>query len=242
MIISIATHQDAAYHESGHATALAVRTGILTEHLFVGCKPDGTNAAGISDAPYIPRTEITDWDLIIYNLAGHAAERLFNPNANRDGALSDDIVAEKVLRGRFPTDSWADTLNLVELQTTEILQTHWKCIQELATAILAVPSRTVTILGEDYRVHKLCSSKIAEILTDNAIQTSKQFGSDHADERFEKLLKRHLTNTRLAEGSLTLATEFRKWRRFSEMKVSTLAASNHQAWLDNFGTANAEEK
>jgi hypothetical protein len=238
--MSIATRQDAAHHESGHAAALAVRTGILTEHLFVGCKPDGTNAAGINDAPRIPITEMSGWDLIIYNFAGHAAEHLLNPTANRDGALRDDIIAEKVLR-TFHSDFWADTLDLAEQATTELVQTYWKCIQELAAAILAVPPRTVTILGEDYHVHKLCSSKIAEILSDNGIQTPKQFGSDYTTAIFEKQLERQVTNIRLAERSPIVATEFRTWRRFSEMKVPTFEVPNHQVWLDHFGTASAEE-
>jgi hypothetical protein len=240
--MSIATRQDAAHHESGHAAALAVRTGILTEHLFVGCKLDGTNAAGINDAPRIPITEMSSWDLIIYNFAGHAAEHLFNPNANRNGALRDDIIAEKVLRRTCHPDFLADMLDLAEQLTTELVQTHWKCIQELAAAILAVPPRTVTILGEDYHVHKLCASKIAEILSDNRIQTPKQFGSDYTNAIFEKHLERQVTNTRLAERSPIVATEFRNWRRFSEMKVPTLEVPNHQMWLDYFGTASAEEK
>jgi len=239
--MSIATRQDAAHHESGHATALAVRAGILTEHLFVGCKPDGTNATGINDAPRIPITEMSGGDLIIYNFAGHAAEHLFNPNANRNGALRDDIIAEKVLR-TFHPDFWADMLDLAEQLTTELVQTHWKCIQELAAAILAVPPRTVTILGEDYHVHKLRASKIAEILSDNGIQTPKQFGSDYTNTTFEKHLERQVTNTRLAERSPIVATEFRNWRRFSEMKVPTFEVPNHQIWLDCFGTASAEEK
>ena len=238
----MSTRQDAAHHESGHAVALAVRTGILTEHLFVGCKPDGTDAAGLNDASRIPITEMSSGDWIIYNFAGHAAEHRFNPNANRDGALRDDIITEKVLRLTFCPDLWADLLGLAEQETTELVQTNWKCIQELAVAIIAVPTRTVTILGENYHVHKLCASKIAEILRNNGIQTSKQFGSDYTDAMFEKLLVRHLTNTRLAERSPIVAAEFRNWRRFSEMKIMTLEAQNHQPWLDFFGTANAEEK
>ena len=53
-----------------------------------------------------------DW--MVYNLAGHAAERLFNPNANRHTALRDDITAEKVLRVSFPRDLWAEFLDLAE--------------------------------------------------------------------------------------------------------------------------------
>jgi hypothetical protein len=64
------TRQDAAHHESGHAAAVAVRTGILTEHLFVSCKPDGTNAAGMNDAPRIPITEMSSRDLIIWSISG----------------------------------------------------------------------------------------------------------------------------------------------------------------------------
>lgn len=240
--MSIATRQDAAHHECGHAVALAVRTGILTEHLFVGCKPNGTNAAGVNDAPRIPISEISVEDLIVYNFAGHAAERLFNPNANRNGALRDDIVAEKVLRFNCHPDLWADKLDSAEQVTSELVQTHWKCIQELAAAILTVPPRTVAILGEDYHVHKLSASNIAEVLRDNGIQISKQFGSDYRNATIEKLLERHVTNTRLAERSPIVATEFRNWRRFSEMKVPFFEVPNHKIWLDYFGIASAEEK
>jgi hypothetical protein len=240
--MSIAVGQDAALHESGHATALAVRTGIITEHLIVGCKPDGTNAAGITDAPRIPITEMSSEDLIIYNFAGHAAEHLFNPNANRNSALRDDIIADKVLRLTFHPDLWAGILDLAEQKTAELVQTHWKCIQELAAAILAVPPRMVSILGEDYYVHRLCSLKIGEILRDNGIQTSKQFGSDYADAIFDKFLERHVTNIRLNERSPIVATEFRNWRRFSETKVPISKVPNHEIWLDHFGTASAEEE
>ncbi|HEY4838826.1 MAG TPA: hypothetical protein VIH72_09470 [Candidatus Acidoferrales bacterium] len=180
-------------------------------------------------------------DLIIYNLAGHAAEHLLNPDANRDGALRDDIIAEKALRFDLDSNFWAYMLDLVEQETTELVQTHRKCIQELAAAILAVPPRTVTILGEDYQVHKLCASKIAEILSENGIGASNQFGSNYTDAKFEKLLERHVTNTRLAKRSPIIAAEFRNWRRFSEMKAPTLEAQNHQEWLDFFGTASATE-
>jgi hypothetical protein len=239
--MSTTTRHDAAYHESGHTAALAIRAGILTNNVFVVCKPDGANAAGMNDAPRIPIAEMSTLDLLIYNFAGHTAERLFNPNANRNGALRDDIVAEKAL-GDFQPDFSADTLDLVEQETAKLVQTHWKCIQELAAAILAVPPRTVNILGEDYHVHKLCASQVDEILRGNGIQTSKQFGSDCEDARIEKLLERHVTNTRFAERSPILESEFRNWRRFAEMKVGNLEAQNHQIWLDYFGTASAEEK
>jgi hypothetical protein len=59
---------------------------------------------------------------------------------------------------------------------------------------------------------------------------------------FEKLLERYVVAIRLAERSSVLATEFRNWRRFSEMKFlsPTTPRLNHQMWLDTFGKANAE--
>jgi hypothetical protein len=233
--VSIATCQDAAHHESAHATALAVRTGILTETLYVASKPDGTHAAGINDASRIPATEMKSVDLIIYNLAGYAAECLFNPNADRDGALRDDIVVEKILRMSYGTEAWAGLLDLIEDEIAELLRTNWKCIQELAAALLAVRPRIVNILGEEYRIYKLSAPKIEGVLNANGVFTSKRFGTDYTDAIFEKQLERQVTNIRLDERSQILANEFRHWRRFSEMKVQTLAALNHQAWLDHFG-------
>src|ERR1700676_1953813 len=227
--MSATTRQDAAHHESGHANALAVRTGILTDNLFVGCKPDGLYPAGNNDAPRIPITEMSAADWIIYNFAGHAAERLFNPIAHRNTALRDDITAEKVLRVSFRPELWVEVLDTAEQLTNELVQTHRKCIQELAGAILAVPPRTVTILGEEYHVHRLSAPEIAEVLRNNGIQTSKQFGSNDPDIMFERLLERYVVAIRLAERSSVLATEFRNWRRFSEMKFlhPTTPALNH---------------
>jgi hypothetical protein len=234
--MSATTSQDAARHESGHATALAVRTGILTDNLFVGCKPDGSYPAGITDASRIPITEMSAANWIIYNFAGHAAERLFNPNANRNSALQDDITAEKFLRLTVHPDFWIAALDNLEYLTAGLVDTHQNCIQELANAILAVPPRVVNILGEEYHVHKLSAPQIAEVLRNNGIETSKQFGSDDPDAMFERLLKRYVMAIRLANRSSVLATEFRNWRRFSEMKFPhpTTPPLNHQIWLDHF--------
>ena len=68
--------------------------------------------------------EMSSGDLIIYNFAGHAAEHLFDPNANRNGALRDDIIAEKVLRLTLHPDFWVDVVDLAEQETTELVQTH----------------------------------------------------------------------------------------------------------------------
>jgi len=233
------TLQDAARHESGHATALAIRTEILTDNLFVTCKPDGSHPAGINDAPRIPITEMSAADWMIYNLAGHSAECLFNPNANRNTALRDDITAERVLRVSFPPELWADVLGMAEQLTYELVETHRECIQELADAILAVSARAVVILGEEFHVRRLSAPQIAEVLRNNRIKTSKQFGSIDPDTMFEKLLERYVIAVRLAEKSSVLATEFRKWRRFSEMKFlhPTTPHLNHQMWLDYFDTA-----
>ena len=181
-----------------------------------------------------------DW--IIYNFAGHAAERLFNPNADRNAALRDDITAEKVLRFSFRFDLWADILDIAEQLTAELVQTHWKCIQELATAVLAVPPRVATVLDEGYHVHRLSAPQIAQVLNNNGIQTPKQFGSVDPDAMFDRLLDRDVAATRLALRSPLMTTEFRNLRRFSEMKFlhPTAPALNHQTWLDHFATANAE--
>jgi hypothetical protein len=240
--MSATNSQDAARHESGHATALAVRTGILTDNLFVGCRPDGSYAAGINDASRIPLDGMTAANWIIYNFAGHAAERLFNPNTNRNAALGDDITAEKVLRVSFRSDFWVDALDLAQQITDQLVQTHRKCIQELADAILAIPPRTATVLGDQYHIHRLEAPQIAEILRNNGIQTSRQFGSPDADAMFDKVLERYVAAIRFSERSPILATEFRNWRRFSEMNFlsPTTPRLNHQMWLDTFGKANAE--
>lgn len=238
-IMGATTCQDAAHHESGHATALAVRTGILTDNLFVGCRTDGTRPAGINDAPRIPITEMSAADWIIYNFAGHAAQRQFDPNADRNTALRDDITAEKVLRATFHHEWWAEILDLAEQATVELVQTHRKCIQELADTILAVPPRLVVSLGEEYRLHRLIAPQIAEVLRNYAIRTTKEFGSNDPDAMFEKLLERSVAAVRLSDRSSVLATEFRNWRRFSEMKFPhpTVPPLNHQMWLDHFDTA-----
>ena len=240
--MSAITCQDAARHESGHATALAIRTEILTDNLFVGCRPDGTYPAGINDASRIPITEMSAADWIIYNLAGHAAERLFNPNADRNRALRDDINAEKFLRTTFHPNLWDDLLDMAEQLTDQLVQTHRKCIQELTDALLAVPPRVVTILGEEFHVHRLEAPQIAEVLRTNGIQTSRQFGSVDPDAMFERLLERYVEAVRISERSPLLATEFRNSRRFSEMKFPhpTTPPLNHQMWLDYFATAKAE--
>jgi hypothetical protein len=240
--MSATTRQDGAHHESGHATALAVRAEILTDNLFVGCKPDGTYPAGINDAYRIPITEMSAADWIIYNFAGHAAERLFNPNADRNRALRDDINAEKFLRTTFHPNLWADMLDMAEHLTDELVQTHRKCIQELADAVLAVPPRSVVILGEEFHVHRLEAPQIAEVLRNNGIQTPRQFGSVNPDAMFDRLLERYVDAVRISERSPLLATEFRNSRRFSEMKFlyPTTPPLNHQMWLDYFAAANAE--
>jgi hypothetical protein len=240
--MSATTCQDAAHHESGHATILAVRTQILTDNLSVGCRPDGVHPAGLSDAPRIPLTEMSAVNWIIYNFAGHAAERLFNPTADRNTALRDDMTAEKVLRTTFHHEWWTEVLDEIEQATLELVQTHQKCIQELAGAILAVPPRTVTVLGEEYHIRRLSAPQVAEVLRNNGIQTSKQFGSDAPDAMVEKVLERNVTVIRLFERSPFLATEFRNWRRFSEMKLlyPTNLPLDHQIWLDYFATTKAE--
>lgn len=240
--MSFTNSQDAARHESGHATALAARTGILTDNLFVGCRPDGSYAAGVNDASRIPLGGMTAANWIIYNFAGHAAERLFSPNANRNAALEDDITAEKVLRVSFRSNFWVDALDMAEQITDELVQTHRKCIRELADAILVVPPRLVTILCDPYHIHRLETPRIAEILLDNGIQTSQQFGSPDADAMFDKVAERYVAAIRFSERSPILATEFRNWRRFSEMKFlsPTTPRLSHQMWLDTFGKATAE--
>lgn len=236
--MSATTCQAAAHHEGGHATALAVRTKILTNNIYVGCKSDGTSLAGINDARRIPVTEIGVADWMIYNLAGHVAERIFDPNANRHTALRDDITAEKLLRFSFHRELWAEILDMAEQLTEGLVHAHWTCIQQLADAILTEPSRAVVFQGEECHVHRLSSPKIAEVLHDNGIQASKLFGSEDPDAMFEKLLERSVASSRLAEESV-LATEFRNWRRFSEMKFPhpTAPVLDHKMWLDYFGTS-----
>ena len=100
-------------------------------------------------------------------------------------------------------------LDTTELLTYELVQTHRKCIQELADAVLAVPLRAVVVLGEDYHIYRLSAPQIAQVLRNHGIQTSKQFGSADPDAMFEKLLTRYVMAIRLAERSSVLATEFR---------------------------------
>jgi hypothetical protein len=80
------------------------------------------------------------------------------------------------------------------------------------------------------------------LLRNNGIQTARQFGSVDPDAMFDKLLERYVEAVRISERSSLLATEFRNWRRFSEMKFlyPTTPPLKHQMWLDYFAAANAE--
>ena|ERR1700722_1305931 len=152
------------------------------------------------------------------------------------------LSAEKFLRTTLHHEFWAEILEGLEQLTDELVQTHRECIQELADAVLAVPPRVVTILGEQFHVHRLSAPQIAEVLRNNGIQTSRQFGSVDPDAMFDRLLERYVEAVRISERSPLLATEFRNSRRFSEMKFlyPTTPPLNHQMWLEYFATANAE--
>jgi hypothetical protein len=240
--MSMMIREDAACHESGHAVALAVRAQILTDNIYVGCKPDGTYAAGINDASRIPIYEMTADNWMVYNFAGHAAERLFNPSANRHTALQDDINAEKCLRTAYHHEDWEGVLDSTEQMTNAIVDFYRTCILELADAVLAVPPRAALILGEDYQIYRLSAPQVAQVLSKHGIRTTKHFETPDPDAMFEKLLTRYVTAIRNAQRSSVLADEFRNWRRFSEMKYlhPTTPALNHQMWLEYFGAINPD--
>lgn len=240
--MNIATAQQAARHECGHAVALAARTGILTESIYVGCKPGGACAAGINANSKIPVQEGTSADWIIYNLAGHAADTMFSPtDANRGGALRDDIVAEKILRATWQPEQWSLVLGMIEVETANLVQRHRACIDEMATALLAEKPREVAVLGANQHVYKLGADKIEKILTKHRLQTLRRFEYGYTDEQFDRLLERHALNVRIAEASPTLAAEFYNHRRFAEAKyLATLNSFDHQEWVHNYGGAKVE--
>ena len=240
--MNVATAQQAARHECGHAVALAARTGILTESIYVGCKPGGACAAGINGNSKIPFQAGTPADWIIYNLAGYAADKAFDPaGANREGALRDDIVAEKILRATWEPETWILVVGMIEVETAKLVQSHRACIDEMATAILAKTPREVAVLGAKRHVYKLGADEIKEIFTKHGLQTPRRFECGYTDEQFERLLERHALNVRIAEASPTLAAEFYNHRRFAEAKrLATLDSLVHQAWVDNYGGAKVE--
>jgi hypothetical protein len=240
--MNFATAQQAARHECGHAVALAARTHILTESIYVGCKPGGACAAGINGNSKIPFQAGTPADWIIYNLAGYAADKAFDPaGANREGALRDDIVAEKILRATWEPETWILAVGMIEMETAKLVQSHRACIDEMATALLAKTPREVAVLGAKRHVYKLGADKIKEILTKHGLQTPRRFECDYSDEQFERLLERHALSVGIAEASPTLAAEFYDHRRFAEAKrLATLDSLDHQAWVDNYGGAKVE--
>lgn len=240
--MKVATAQQAARHECGHAVALAARTQIITASIYIGCKPGGTCAAGINGNGKIPFQSGTPADWIIYNLAGYVAEKAFDPaGANRDGALRDDIVAEKILRATCEPETWILVVEMLEVETAKLVQSHRACIDEMATTLLDETPRGVTVLGAKRHVYKLGADKISEILTKHGLQTPHRFECGYTDEQFERLLERHALSVRIAEASPTLAAEFYNHRRFAEAKrLATLDSLDHQAWVDNYGGAKVE--
>jgi len=240
--MDVATARQAARHECGHAVALAARTGILTESIYVGCKPDGTCAAGINGNSKIPLQAGTAADWIIYNLAGHAADKAFDPaGASREGALRDDIVADKILRATWEPETWILVIGMIEVETAELAQSRRTCIDEMATALLAETPREFAVLGAKRHVYKLGADKIKDILTKHGLPTPLRFECSYTDEQFERLLERHASNVRIAEASPILAAEFYNHRRFAEAKwLATLDSLDHQAWVDNYGGAQVE--
>ena len=240
--MNVATAHQAARHECGHAAALAARTGILTESIYVGCKPDGTCAAGINGNGKIPFQSGTLADWIIYNLAGYAAEKEFDPTeANREGALGDDIVVEKILRASCPPETWILVVEMIEAETAMLVQNHRACIDEMATALLVKTPREVAVLGANRHVYKLGADEIREILMKHGLQTPHRFECGYSDEQFERLLQRHDLNVQIGEASPILAAEFYNHRRFAEAKrLATLDSLDHQAWVDNYGGAKVE--
>lgn len=237
--MNIATAPQAARHECGHAVALAARTGILTESIYVGCKPGGACAAGINGNSKIPFQSGTPADWIIYNLAGYAAEKAFDrANANREGALRDDIVAEKILRANWGPEAWILVLGMIEVETATLVQNHWACIDEMATTLLDATPREVTVLGAKRHVYKLGADKIKKILAKHGLRPPHRFECGYTDVQFESLLERHALNVGVAEVSPTLAAEFYNHRRFAEARrLDTLDSLDHQAWIDNYGGA-----
>jgi len=240
--MNIANAQQAARHESAHAVALAVRTRTLTESIYVGCKPDFTRAAGINGNSKIPFQVGSAADWIIYNLAGHAADTLFDAaGANRGGALRDDIVAEKILRSTWQPHEWDVVLTDIDAQTASLVLNHRACIEELATAILAEPPRTAVVLGEERHIYKLGADKIEEILTKHRLQTPRRFGRDYTDDQFTGLLERHALSIRVGETSPILAAEYYNHRRFAEAKRrDTLELLDHRMWVNYYGNARVE--
>lgn len=234
--MNVATAQQAARHEAAHAVALAVRMGILTESIYVGCRPDRTCAAGINGNSRIPFDPARSADWIIYYLAGHAAEELFDPaGANREGALRDDIVAEKIFRSAYQPHDWEEALTLIEAETASLVIDWRACIEELAAAVLAQPLRTAAVLGEERHIYKLGADKIEEILTKHGLQTPRRFGCNYTDEQFTRLLERYALSLRVAEASPILFAEYYNHRRFAESKrIHTLESLDHQMWVNHY--------
>ena len=234
--------QHAALHECAHAVALAVRTGILTESIYVGCMPDGSCAAGINANSKIPLQagSLADW--IVYNLAGHAADQKFDPEAaNRDGAIRDDIVAEKMFRGGLPAVWNAELVSRIKQETAQLVQDYWACIEEMATALLGETPQDVSVLGTNRHVYRLDAIKIEKVLTAHGIPTLRRFPGGYADEQFTKLLERHTLNMQIIQVSHLLATESYNYRRFAEAKrLNTLEFLDYQTWINHYGSAKVE--
>jgi hypothetical protein len=240
--MKVPTAQQTARHECGHAVALAVRTGTLTESIYVGCNPDGTSAAGINGNSKIPFEVANSAAWIVYYFAGHAAEKVFDAaRANREGALRDDVVAEKILRATWQPYLWDEVLTVIETEIANFALVYRACIEELAAAVLTESPRAVAVLGEERLVYKLCAHKIEEILTKHGLQTRRRFGGDYTDEQFTRLLERHDLNVRIAAASPMLAAESYSHRRFAEAKrFDTLEFLDHQTWANHYGTATVE--
>jgi len=231
-----------ALHECAHAVALAARTGTLTESIFIGCKPDGTCAAGINGNSNIPFQAGGSADWIVYNLVGHAAEKFFDlAGANRQGALRDDIVAEKIFRASWQPHEWDVVLTIIDADIKNLVVNYRACIEELAAAVLAQSPSAVVVLGEERLVYKLGADKIEEILTKHGLETPRRFGCGYTDDQFTRQLERHTLNAQIAEASDILAAESYNHRRFAEGKrLDTLEFLDHQAWVNHYRSAAVE--
>lgn len=239
--MKVATAKQAAIHECAHAVALAVCTSILTESIYMGCKPDGTCAAGVNGVS-VPSSAGSAEDWMIFYLSGSAAEKLFDPDgANREGSLRDDIVAERILRVSFRPQWNGELMTVIEEKIANLMLGYWARIEELAAALLAESPRTVAVFAEQRHVYKLGAIKIWQIMSRHALQPQWRSGANYTDAHFTKLLERHAVSVRIVEASPILAAEYYHHRRFAEAKrFDPHEILDHNMWVNHYGSAKAE--
>ena len=231
--ISLHNSQQAAHHESEHAIALAVRTGLLPGSIYVGCNSDGSCASGIVGNPSFPANVGTCEDWIIHYLAGYASERRLDAkSANRNRAVTDDIVVEQFLRACYP--NWtAQLYERFENDTVRLIENYWVCIHKMAMAVLAETPVETVLYGSPRHIYRLDTSRIEQILTSCTITTCRRFPSSFNDADFIAFLNRQHSYLQVVGSTPILEKEFYNIRRFTETKRhNTLEIIDYKWWLD----------